>query len=218
MSLTSRVAAGFGTALVAVSFAAPALAEQPAPKPTMPASIEKLAAKLPPFPGPDATDAQIEAWFQQASKALGLPPFPGKNATDEQAYTYVKAVVKMLGLPALPAMNASDAEYDAWAAKVAAMFGLPKPPSSDASEAQWDAWFTKLMGMSGMPQMPGGMPHEPGMPGTSHGSSSKPAGPVVQTDFVASTNDSNALAVTGTAAAALAGAGVVLVMRRRATR
>ena len=87
----------------------------------------------------------------------------------------------LLGLPALPAMDASDAEYDAWAGKVATMLGLPKPPSANASEAQWDAWFTTLMGMSGMPQMPGGMPHKPG---TSH-ASSKPAGPVVQTDRVA---------------------------------
>ncbi|MBO1757452.1 MULTISPECIES: hypothetical protein [Dermacoccus] len=212
MSLTSRVAAGFGTALVAVSFAAPALAEQPAPKPTMPATIEQLAAKLPPFPGENATDAQIEAWFQQASKALGLPPFPGENATDAQAYTYVKAVVKLLGLPALPAMDASDAEYDAWAGKVATMFGLPKPPSANASEAQWDAWFTTLMGMSGMPQMPGGMPHKPG---ASH-ASSKPAGPVVQTDRVAPSSNTGAL--TGAAALAFAAAGVTLVMRRRASR
>ena len=109
-------------------------------------------------------------------------------------------------------MDASDAEYDAWAGKVATMLGLPKPPSANASEAQWDAWFTTLMGMSGMPQMPGGMPHKPG---ASH-ASSKPAGPVVQTDRVAPSSNTGAL--TGAAALAFAAASVTLVMRRRASR
>lgn len=219
VSLSSRVGAGLGTALVAVSFASPAMADKPAPKPTMPASIAALSAKLPPFPGENATDAQIEAWFAQASKALGLPPVPGENATDAQVYAYVNALVKALGLPAMPAMNAPDSAYEAWAAKVAAQFGLPPLPGENATDAQWEAWFDKVLGMTGMP-----MPTMPGVHGhhawpTKPGHGAKPAGPVVQTDHVATSNSSPGVTgLTGAAAAALAGAGVTIVMRRRASR
>lgn len=210
MSLKTRALAGLGTAAVALSFAAPAVAA-PTPTPTVPPAVAQAATKLPPFPDENATDAEIEAWLTQAAKTMGLPAFPGADATEAEAYAFVNAVVKMFGLPALPAMNASDAEFEAWANKVAKMFGLPALPSMDASEAEWEAWFTKLIGMEGeMPSVPGATPSQPAE------TAPPAAGPIVQTDrVVTQSSNTTALTATGSVAALIAGAGVVLVARRR---
>lgn len=214
-SFIARAATGLGSAVVALTLAAsPALAAQghATSTPKVPASLMQRAASLPAFPGANATDAQIEAWMTSSLKALGLPAFPGVDATDRQVYTWLTQVTRTLGLPKPPAFDATDAQIDAWVAKLAAQFGLPKPPSvTHGTEAQWEAWFEKLMNMA------------PSGTGVSHTTSTKPAtpgkttGPIVQTDLAQPTHTGLG-AAEGACAAAILGAGALLVLRRRSTR
>lgn len=213
-SFLSRAVTGLGSAVVLLTLAAsPVLAAEghATSTPKVPASLLQRAASLSAFPGENATDAQIEAWMTSSLKALGLPAFPGVDATDRQIYTWITQITRALGLPKPPAFDATDAQIDAWVAKLAAQFGLPKPPSvTHGTEAQWEAWFEKLMGLA------------PTGTGMSHTTSSKPTtsgtttGPVVQTDLAQPTH--TGFGAAEGAAAALLGAGGLLVLRRRSTR
>ena len=77
--------------------------------------------------------------------------------------------------------------------------------------SEWEAWFTKLIGMEGeMPSVPGATPSQPAE------TAPPAAGPIVQTDrVVTQSSNATALTATGSAAALIAGACVVLVARRR---